>query len=209
MKTKFIEVTNNNQNWGKFMLFRFGAEEYLREAMMATPEFAGTSLLKHVGWNPDMIWVMDLQTREGAAFLPGGYVKADLEKHRVWVCPMFEPFLEWLYKQDVSDLDKLPDTVNLPDAEFALSGYRRKGPDDQEAQPLKYDQEIDYTLKEEHDRVWIGVKNVSVSIHRADEGVVVDLYPKDREASSDSIGSTHVLFSEAEPEEEEDESKEE
>lgn len=75
------------------------------------------------------MWVLDLQTGEGAFFRPGGYAAADLEKHRVWVCPLFEPFLEWLYRQDLTDLGQLPRLVELPDAEFAMRGYRRAGPD--------------------------------------------------------------------------------
>jgi hypothetical protein len=39
---------------------------------------------------------------------------------------MFEPFLTWLYAQDLSDLQALPDYVELPDAPFALAGYRRR-----------------------------------------------------------------------------------
>lgn len=71
--------------------------------------------------------MLDLETGEGALFLPGGYASADLDKHKVWVCPLFEPFLAWLYKQDLQDLSKLPDLVDLPDAPFQWSGYRRSG----------------------------------------------------------------------------------
>lgn len=46
------------------------------------------------------------------------------EKHKIWVCPLYEPFLEWLYRQDVRDLGKLPDHVTL-EAPAALWGYRR------------------------------------------------------------------------------------
>lgn len=55
-------------------------------------------------------------------------MKHDLDKHRVWVCPLYEPFLNWLYAQDLADLDKLPDLVDIPDAEFQMHGYRRPGP---------------------------------------------------------------------------------
>jgi hypothetical protein len=41
---------------------------------------------------------------------------------------MFGPFLEWLYKQDLTDLSALPAVVELPEAEFAFCGYRRPGP---------------------------------------------------------------------------------
>jgi len=121
MQTKFIEATNNEKNWGKFLVFRFDTEWEYKSA------FTGKSLLREVGWGADNIVVLDLQTREGAGFRPGGLASADLDKHKVWVCPMYEPFLSWLYRQDLTDLNKLPDSVNFPDAEFAMSGYRRKG----------------------------------------------------------------------------------
>jgi hypothetical protein len=73
--------------------------------------------------------VLDLETGEGAYFLPGGNARADLREHRVLVCPMFEPFLEWLYAQDVNDITTLPVVLDLPDAPFALYGYRRPGPE--------------------------------------------------------------------------------
>jgi hypothetical protein len=74
--------------------------------------------------------VLDLQTGEGVVLRPGGNAKADLDEHRVWVCPMFEPFLVWLYKQpDPRKLYELPDVVTLGEAEAPsdLRGYRREG----------------------------------------------------------------------------------
>jgi hypothetical protein len=124
VKTKFIEVTNGPLNWGKFMLGRFTEEEWAhRSAVDELP------LIWTRGWDEKHILVWDLQTGEGAIFLPGGYAKADLDKHRIWVCPMFEPFLTWLYKQDLSDIDNLPPHVNFSqeEAPFAMSGYRRPG----------------------------------------------------------------------------------
>jgi hypothetical protein len=51
----------------------------------------------------------------------------------IWVCPLFEPFLEWLYERyreaGELDLDELPDVVELPGAEFAFHGHRRPGPE--------------------------------------------------------------------------------
>jgi uncharacterized Zn-finger protein len=122
MKVKFVEVTNGPRNWGKFCIMRFDSE-FSYESVVSP----GSKLLRTRGWAPDRIIVFDLETNEGAAFRPGGMAKADLEKHKVWVCPMFEPFLEWLYKQDLTDLDKLPALIDLPDAEFQMSGYRRPG----------------------------------------------------------------------------------
>lgn len=129
MKLYPIEVTNG-ANWGKFAVGRFEDEEWAWPTHVgeAGPSNIVGPLLAHTGWNPAALWVLDIQTREGAAFRHGGYAKADLEKHAIWVCPMFEPFLEWLYEQDVADLSTLPPLVHLPDAEFSLHGHRRPGP---------------------------------------------------------------------------------
>lgn len=148
MQTKVIEVTNGF-NWGKFMLGRPDQEWQLRSglydvARRATDETLGEDtydqlnatnpstrpLLAQLGWGPEHLWVLDLQTGEGAYFLPGGHAKNDLDRHRIWVCPMFEPFLSWLYQQDLSDLDALPTGVELTEdaAPSALYGHRRPGP---------------------------------------------------------------------------------
>jgi hypothetical protein len=43
--------------------------------------------------------------------------------------PLFEPFLNWLYQQDLTDLEKLPALVEFTfeEAPPALHGYRREG----------------------------------------------------------------------------------
>lgn len=126
MRTKFIEACDaTNFNYGKFMVGRFEADELLRQTALSL----GRSLLSTIGWDRNHIIVFDLQTCEGAAFRPGGYATADLNKHKVWVCPMFEPFLAWLYLQDLTDLDALPSYVNLGNVPTAMHGYRRKGVD--------------------------------------------------------------------------------
>lgn len=122
MKTKFIEATNGPRNHGKFLLARFDADEWARRS-----EVDGRSLVGGRGWTPEHLLVLDLQTGEGAMFRPGGLASYDLSERRVWVCPLFEPMLEWLYKQDTTDLAKLPDLVDLPAAPFAMRGYRRAG----------------------------------------------------------------------------------
>jgi hypothetical protein len=67
---------------------------------------------------------------KGPLFVLAGGLKYDLNKHQIWVCPLFEPFLEWLYKQpQLYDLTALPDHIDLADAPFALAGYRRNGPE--------------------------------------------------------------------------------
>lgn len=123
MKTHFIEVTNNNMNWGKIMLARFSEEEWGRRSVVDTG-----ALLHLCGWAPNNLMVFDLQTGEGAIFTTSPRMDIELNtKHQVWVCPMFQPFIKWLGTQDLSDegLSKLPKLVDLPDAEFILYGYRR------------------------------------------------------------------------------------
>lgn len=125
METKFVEVTNGPRNWGKFLLGRFTDEEWNMRSAIGGMH---VRLLPSIGWARDHIWVMDLQTCEAVGVSIGGSAHADLNKHKVWVCPMFEPFLEWLYKQKLPlDFSKIPAHVDLPDAEFAMHGYRREG----------------------------------------------------------------------------------
>lgn len=121
MQTVFIEATNGPRNWGKFMVGVFDDDDW-RVTSQVDP---GHGLLAGRGWSRRHIFVMDLQTGEGAMFRPGGFASADLAKHRIWVCPLFEPFLEWLYLQDLASL---PSHVDLPDAPFAWAGYRRGEP---------------------------------------------------------------------------------
>lgn len=132
MQTHFIEASHGGTgNWGKFMVARMTDEEFARTSYVEefdTDRPKKVSLLHAVGWADYNIIVFDLQTREGAAFRPGGYAPADLHKHRIWVCPLFEPFLTWLYHQDLSDITKLPSYVCLRDAPFSDAGYRRPGP---------------------------------------------------------------------------------
>lgn len=122
MKTKLVEVTNGPQNFGKFMLGQFDHAELQRQSLIDH-----VSLVRGRGWDPQKhLLVLDLQTGEGAIFLIGGSAKHDLDKHKIWVCPLYEPFLVWLYQQP--DPMAIPDHVDLPDAPFAFSGYRRPGP---------------------------------------------------------------------------------
>jgi hypothetical protein len=124
MITKIIEATNFDErgNWGKFMVMKFDSEWGYRSAVVEQ-----TRLIDAVGWSRQHVWVLDLQTGEGACFRHGGRAEYDLNKHKVWVCPLFEPFLVWLYDQDISDLTKLPDKVHLENAPFDMYGYRREG----------------------------------------------------------------------------------
>lgn len=126
MKSAVIEASNG-LNWGKFLIARFDEEEWalrpaVHDAMDTTP------LLRQLGWGRDHVWFLDLQTGEGAFLRPGGMASADLRKHAIWVCPLFEPFLEWAYQQDLTQIDALPRLVELPNAPAAFHGYRRPGP---------------------------------------------------------------------------------
>ena len=122
MKTKLIEATSNGFNHGKFLVGRMDTEWSVRSAVDGRPLVSGR------GWTRDHLWICDLATGEGACFRPGGLASADLNKHAIWVCPLFEPLLAWLYRQDLTDLDALPAIVDLPDARNAMHGYRRPGP---------------------------------------------------------------------------------
>lgn len=96
-------------------------------------------LVERCGWTRSHVMVVDLQTGEGAIFKLGGLPSADLDKHRVWVCPMFEPFLTWLYDYQRKHVETqadgaragwfeaMPALVEL-DAEPAIRGHRRQGP---------------------------------------------------------------------------------
>ena len=135
METKFIEATHGHEmgNWGKFMLARFSAQEWAMPSKVddISGQFiAGfISLIAGRGWSSTTILALDLQTGEGTLLNPGGLASADLRKHRIWVCPLFEPFLEWVYQQDLTDLQALPGEVALPNAPGAFRGYRREGLD--------------------------------------------------------------------------------
>lgn len=121
-------------NWGKFAVAKWGEEEWNWISALDDPDdprralgLPPVPLLKEIGWrSPHLIWVLDLQTGEGALFSPDGYAVDHLERHQIWVCPLFEPFLIWLYRQDLTKLDQLPPLVEL-NAPFDFRGYRRIG----------------------------------------------------------------------------------
>lgn len=125
MITTIIEATSQNDfNWGKFLLAQMTGE-WVRKSVVSGSK---RSLLSEIGVAPEQLWVLDLQTGEGALFRPrpGGDARYDLNRHRIWVCPLFEPFLVWLYQQKWSPLEDLPTCIKL-EAEEAFSGYRREG----------------------------------------------------------------------------------
>lgn len=137
MQLHLIEVTNS-LNWGKFGVGRFDTE------WIRTSDVDRKKLLAGRGWTPQHVWVLDLQTGEGALFLPGGEPGTDLNKHRIWVCPLFEPFLVWLYDQVEGGPDwfhQLPRMLELVGAPGDLYGHRRPGPCTQDTCPMRSSEE--------------------------------------------------------------------
>lgn len=134
MKTQFIEVTQGSEfNWGKFAVCQFDEDEWKRESHLPVKDelyIGRRSLLEMRGWGPQHFLVLDLETGEGAIFNRPGSPTADLNKHGVWVCPMFEPFLEWLYTYKWENVEDLPRFVELDTPIEEAYGYRRKGPID-------------------------------------------------------------------------------
>lgn len=132
MLSKMVELTNFFY-WGKFMVMKFTMEEWRVESQIGSG-----SLLAGRGWTPKHLWVLDLQTGEGAFFLPGGHASYDLENHQIWVCPMFEVFLKWLYEHPEfhEDIVTMPSLIELTDEETmrksSLYGHRHSGPTDEE-----------------------------------------------------------------------------
>jgi len=53
----------------------------------------------------------------------------------------------------------------------------------------------DYTLKEDQTSCWITVDNLSVYVHRTDEGVIADILPRKGE-DGDPIASCYAFFNE-------------
>lgn len=123
-----VELTDHF-NWGKFMISSFDEREWALRSKVD-----GGRMLAGRGWSPRHLQIFDLQTGEGALFLPGGRATSDLEKHRIWCCPMFEVFLKWLYDHPdhCADILTLPPIIELDPSQTrghnALYGYRRPGP---------------------------------------------------------------------------------
>ena len=129
MKTRIIEASSG-VNFGKILLMTFEENEW-EYLSKVNP---GRRLLRSIGWHERQFWMLDLQTCEGMVGTVGGYAKADLDKHQVWVCPLFEPTLAYLYhvtalRGGLLDIDDLPDVIelSLEDAPPAMYGYRRSG----------------------------------------------------------------------------------
>lgn len=130
MQTFIFEAAHSPDggNYGKFMVGVFGSEWSYRSGVDP-----GARLLRQRGWGFGHMLVMDLQTGEGFTTHASGSAHAELCKTRIWVCPLFEPWLTWLYRQLRGNSDilavlrDLERVVYLPDAPAAFRGYRRDG----------------------------------------------------------------------------------
>lgn len=133
MRTKLVEMTDGTV-WGKFLVGRFDLLEWVHGCQI---DPRGGSLLSRCGWGPEHLWVLDLETGEGACFKPGGSAAADLEKHPIHVCFLYPVFLEWLYARpelwvNWDAIVAIPDTIEV-DRETVLRAPPR--PDVRAARP--------------------------------------------------------------------------
>jgi hypothetical protein len=125
MKSKIIEVCQPQPiNWGKFMLAQFDYNETSYVSAVTN-----SPLLVEIGYGGDIatwLWVFDLQTGEGAIFpvLNRGSIRHDLDKHKIQVCFLYEPLLEWLYQNYDGDIDKIPGYLEI-DAPKGLQDHHR------------------------------------------------------------------------------------
>lgn len=111
MRNYFFEATNGLA-WGKFMVGQFDPYDWATTSEVDR----GKGLLRGRGWGPEHHLVLDLQTGQGAVFAvqAGGVAEADVNKARIWVCPLFRPFLRWLYDETPGrSLDGMPRVVTL------------------------------------------------------------------------------------------------
>jgi hypothetical protein len=73
------------------------------------------------------LWILDLVTQEGACFDVAQPLLPQLERHQVWTCVLYEPFLAWLFEYCQTHtpfrLDDLPPNLHLT-APQELIGYR-------------------------------------------------------------------------------------
>jgi hypothetical protein len=121
MKTQFLEASGS-MNHGRFLILEFEPSDWDVESKVSSG-----SVLASAGfwtWRP-LFALIDLVTCEGALFDGRGVARHDLDSRRIWVCPMYEPTLEWLYRQKPVALP-LPGVVEL-DVPGELYGHRRDG----------------------------------------------------------------------------------
>lgn len=139
MELKFVEAgqaPEGGGNWGKFAVARWSTLE-MREPTRF-PGCEGQFITGLTGSPFDHIWLLDIQAGEGALFSINNPIPVDvphqLNEKQIYICPMFEPFMTWLWEHirshqgtNLDWFDELPRVVVLPEAPFDLYGYRRRG----------------------------------------------------------------------------------
>lgn len=116
MITQIIEGSNGRL-YGKWLVGQLDERERNRRTCL--PDFEGSHSVwtfagaRKLGADPDALLIMDLQTDQGAVFSPNGSPDTDLDGHGIWVCPLFRAFLRWLYAQEIGDVSRLPEFVEL------------------------------------------------------------------------------------------------
>jgi hypothetical protein len=116
VRTKIIEARQDTSGtmvrWGTFLIGKMDTEWIRASRVGGSP--VTRPLLSLCGWPLNAVWVLDLQTGEGALFLPGGPPAQLNGKRRIRAGPLYEPFLKWLDTQDVTNIAGLPELVELP-----------------------------------------------------------------------------------------------
>jgi hypothetical protein len=116
MNTKIVEVTNGRA-WGKFLIGWFDLVEWARHSAILPGDasLGQHPLLSLSGWSPEHFLLLDLDTGEGRLFKHRGLADQDMANKHLFVGPMFEPFLTWLYDQPLEDVRslRLPKLITL------------------------------------------------------------------------------------------------
>lgn len=118
MITKIIEGSDGGA-YGKWLVGQL--DEHERARTTSLPGYEGSHSIwtfggaRKLGAHPGAVLVLDLQTGQGGVFIPGpsSSPDADLDKAKIWVCPLFRDFFRWLYTQDMADVTQLPDFIDL------------------------------------------------------------------------------------------------
>lgn len=119
MDIHFYEVTNG-PNWGKLAVGTFERHEW-----EYVSHVAAEPLLARLGHGPSTRLFLDLATGEGALFDCSQGLLPQLARHKIWVCPMFEPGLTEFAKHDIHwDPDEWRPHVDVQTL-FQFEGFRR------------------------------------------------------------------------------------
>ena len=113
MKSRIIEVEDFPPVfWGSFLVITFD-EEWERKVMVSDPETQRFSLLAAHGWTREHLLVVDLGIGRGAMFHTRVDPRSQIAAIDFHFSPFFLCFLDWLWAQDLSDLDALPEHIVL------------------------------------------------------------------------------------------------